>query len=65
MCELVTVSLILCGCRLFFSSDVKSITTSQLELKKQTKKKKRKICLELGSVSNARTSCPKQKEQKG
>lgn len=54
--------LILCGCSLFFSFDVKSVITSQLEFKKQNKKK---ICLELGSVSNARTSCPKQKEQKG
>lgn len=55
--------LILCGCSLFFSFHVKSVITSQLEFKKQNKTKK--ICLELGSVSNARTSCPKQKEQKG
>lgn len=46
MFELVTVFLILCGCRLFFSSDVKSITTSQLELKKQTKKKKSVLSLD-------------------
>lgn len=40
--------------------DVKSIIVSQLEFEK----KEKKICLELGSVSNIHTSCPKQKGEK-